>query len=48
LAEPRKEFLGIGVTGVIGTACVVAAAIISGLPQALLRFVVELVAAGMR
>jgi hypothetical protein len=45
---PRKAFLGIGPAGIIGTAIVIAAVIIMGLPQALIRFAVEVFRAALR
>jgi len=48
LAERKKEFLGIGVPGVIGTGIVIGAAVAVGIPQAILRFATELVRAALR
>jgi hypothetical protein len=48
VTAPQKPFLGVGIPGWIGILAVVAAVVVSGLPQMLARFALELVRAAVR
>jgi hypothetical protein len=48
VAPPRKPLLGVGIPGLIGILAVVTAAVVSGLPQMLVRFALEFARAAMR